>query len=291
MNGSSTIGLAFLGVGALSLVIGILLYLRTRRFLGSAVSVQGLVTGMVEAQGSEGGTTYKPVVEFTTVDGQAVTFTDLVGSSPPRYAAGTTVKVMYPPGDPQAARIPSWFRLWFLSSFSALFGVIFVGVGAVLALSGGEAQDEITLPGISIPSGVGIPSGGISIPPGLIPSGVIPSIPPAGADVLVIQQGSGSPQPVPVSCDSVRDLKGGKDREVRLSFEGGSLTFLASPYTGPGAYTAGNNLEVGGTVFAKGDALSGAVVFDQTGQAGVVNLVAGEKLATGTWDCSGVKVS
>lgn len=119
----------------------------------------------------------------------------------------------------------------------------------------------------------------------------MPSLPAPGADILVIQQGSGAPQPVPVTCESVRDVKGGKDREVRLIFAGGSLTFRASPYTGPGAYTPGSNLEVGGTVFGNGDSLSGAVVFDQTGQAGAVNLVAGEKLATGAWDCSGVKVS
>jgi len=280
MTESSTTGLAFLGVGAVSAVAAILLFLRSRRFLEGAVSVQGLVTGISERSGSEGGTVYSPVVQFTTVEGQSLTFTDSVGQSPPKYSEGDTVKVMYPPDKPGAARIPSWFRMWFLSSFSALFAVIFLGTGGFLYLSGSDSEPA-TVAG-------GIPTGVPSIPPDLLPSDVVPSLPPSGGSVLVVQEEAGAPPSrVTVTCESVRDVKG--DREVRLRFEGGTLTFRASPFTGPGAYTPASNLEVGGTLFeGAGSSLSGAVVFDATGQAGAVNLVAGSKIASGSWDCSDV---
>lgn len=71
MSDSSTVGLGLLAAGAVSALIAVALFLRSRRFLGNAVSVQGLVTAMEEGTGSEGGTVYRPVVEFTTVDGQA----------------------------------------------------------------------------------------------------------------------------------------------------------------------------------------------------------------------------
>src|SRR5688500_17574052 len=123
MSESSTLGLAFTAVGAVSAIVAILLYLRTRRFLASAVSVPGVVTAMVESAGSEGGTVYRPVVQFTTVEGQTTTFTEMVGTNPPKHVPGSTVKVMYPPGNPGGARIPGWFRLWFGPGFAGLFAV------------------------------------------------------------------------------------------------------------------------------------------------------------------------
>jgi hypothetical protein len=49
---------------------------------------------------------------------------------------------------------------------------------------------------------------------------------------------------------------------------------------------------VGGSVFKGADAsLSGVVVFDQSGQAGAINLVSGSTIATGAWDCKDAKVS
>jgi hypothetical protein len=281
MTESSTTGLAFLGVGAVSAVAAVLLFMRSRRFLEGAVSVQGLVTGISQRSDSEGGTVYSPVVQFTTVEGQSLTFTDAVGGNPPKYSEGDTVKVMYPPDKPGAARIPSWFRMWFLSSFSALFAVIFLGTGGFLYLSGSDSEAAAVAEGI--------PTGVPSIPPELLPSGVVPSLPPSGGSVLVVQEGSGAPSRVTVTCESVRDVK--QDRDVRLRFDGGTLTFRASPFTGPGAYTPASNLEVGGSLFEDaGSSLGGAVVFDATGQAGAVNLVAGSKIASGSWDCSDVEL-
>ena len=287
MSEPSTLGLAFLGIGAVSAIVALLLFMRTRRFLGDAVTVQGLVTGLVESSGGEGGTVWRPVVEFTTVEGQSVTFTDLVGNQPPKYTPGATVQVMYPPGNPQGARIPSWFRLWFLPAFSGLFAVIFLGVGAPLYLSGNGSEEPPLPPGITLPSG--LPTG--VIPTGPLPTDILPSRVPGLGSTLVVQRGSGIPQTYSPTCESVRDVRGGKTREVRLDLGGDTLIFRASPFTGPGPYTPEMNLQVGGTVFAGSEGITGAVVFDSSGQGGAVNLTAGSTFAAGTWDCTGVQVS
>jgi uncharacterized protein DUF3592 len=248
----------------------------------SATAAQGLVTGLEEGSGGEGGTVYRPIVQFTTAEGQVATFTESVGSSPPRYSVGQTVRVVYPPGNPSGARIPSWFGLWFIPAFAALFAVILIPLGAFLYFSGPD------LGAPEPPSVVTIPSN-VPLPPELASPGVLPTSIPTSGSVLVIQSGSGIPSPVQVTCDSVRDR--GKSREVRMSYQGGHLVFKASPYTGPGAYTPGSNLEVAITIFEGVNDLTGAVLFDQSGQAGAINLVAGDRIVTGSWDCKSVKVS
>lgn len=283
MGGLGSTGLIFIGIGALSAIIAVLLYMRTRRFLEDAVAVQGTVTGLSAHSSSEGGTTYSPIVQFTTVEGQAHTFTESVSSNPPRYQPGATVKVLYPPANPQKARVQGWFGLWYLPAFSALFALIFLGVGIPLSL----ADDAVTTAAQEgIPSEISslLPS----LEPGELPEG-LPSIdigaPPGSGPILVINDGSGVPRTLNPTCDSLRDTKGGKVREVKLSFDGGTLTFTASPFTGPGPYVAGTSLEVGGSVLQDGE-ISGAAIFDETGTAGVVNLVAGTSTVSGAWECS-----
>jgi Protein of unknown function (DUF3592) len=277
------VALILLGIGGLSLIAGILLIMSRRRFLRDAVSVQGTVAGHAERSGSEGGTVYSPVVQFTTMEGQALTFTESVASNPPRHQAGASVKVLYPPGNPQAARVAGWFGLWFLPTFALLFGLIFLAVGVPLYLF---VDDPLEAAGVSIPD----------LQESLLPSGLIPGGEPgagvpgsgqAGGPVLVVVQ-DGVPGRHAATCDSLRDLKGGKNREVRLGFDGQAVRFTATPFTGPGPYVAGQNLEATGSVFTDPSAeISGAVIFDNTGEAGVINLVAGNSTVSGSWSCAG----
>ena len=278
----SQIGLILLGVGGLMAAIALFFYFRTRRFLEDAVPAQGVVTGLIEGSGGEGGTVYRPVVQFTTADGQTSTFTENVGSNPPRFSVGQTVKVLYSPTDPSRARIPGFFGLWFVPTFLGLFGAALLAVGIFLALFGPDSAIDSTSSSSPPPP---LPSfdAGSPIVPGL-PSDLPTTIPEKGS-VLVVQQGQGNiPGTYQATCDSLR--KRGKSLEVRLSFDGGTLTFRASPYTGAGPYTPGNNLEVGGSVFqAAQEPVTGAVVFDQSERAGALNLVAGDTIASGAWDC------
>jgi hypothetical protein len=128
----SIVGPIFLGVGALMLAIGVFIYLRTRRFLETAVDAQGTVVGFEENHSSEGGPTYSPVVEFTGMDGQTRKFTDSVSSSPPGFDEGEVVPVKYDPKDPGRAKINKRFRLWFVTALLSSMGALFLIIGAVL---------------------------------------------------------------------------------------------------------------------------------------------------------------
>jgi hypothetical protein len=128
------IGPIFFGVGLLLLVIAIFLIYRTRRFLARAVDTTGTVISFVTSHSSEGGVTYKPVVQFQ-VGGQVVQFVDSMGSSPPSYEVGEVLPVKYDPLNPQKARPNKPFRLWFAPGLLILMGAIFGGIGAAMLLA------------------------------------------------------------------------------------------------------------------------------------------------------------
>lgn len=116
--------------------------------LYEAAEVQGAINSGGQAQGTvvdnsyqttQDGTTisgaYYPVVEFSTGEGQTVRFTDGIGSLPPDYEVGATVRVLYDPAEPQAARLWSWKRLWFAPTLFLAIGLLPVGVFALWQIS------------------------------------------------------------------------------------------------------------------------------------------------------------
>jgi len=58
------------------------------------------------------GASYAPVVDFRTMEGETIRFTDGVGTIPPDYEVGAEVKVLYDPHDAHNAQVVSWKRLW-----------------------------------------------------------------------------------------------------------------------------------------------------------------------------------
>lgn len=92
--------------GGVVLLVGLVLYARTRSFVARALSTQGTVVGLQRAGGSRG-TTLRPVVQFPLPDGTIVTFTNRWGSRPGRFGEGDVVPVLYDPAEPATARIAS----------------------------------------------------------------------------------------------------------------------------------------------------------------------------------------
>ena len=80
--------------------------LRARGLLESGTQAQGTVVDAKKdtSSGQYGGTTYSPVVRFTTVEGRTVEFTSAVGYSRSPDIGGA-VPVRYRPGDPEQAEI------------------------------------------------------------------------------------------------------------------------------------------------------------------------------------------
>jgi hypothetical protein len=109
------------------LLIGFILWFRTKRFVDHALRANGVVIGNTITS-SEGQGLYSPVVRFTAVDGSVVEFTEIVASYPPEYKGGDPIHVLYRRDNFQKAR---GFR-----KLSSLYwpAMIFGGIGGVFVL-------------------------------------------------------------------------------------------------------------------------------------------------------------
>lgn len=132
------------GIVGLAMLAGALaLYVNTRTFLQEATQAPGTVVELLPVR-SDGSTTWKPVVRFTTGAGREVEVRSSSSSSPPAYERGETVTVYYRPEAPASARISGFFSLWGGAVILASLGGVFFLVGAagfvVPALLGRKAD-------------------------------------------------------------------------------------------------------------------------------------------------------
>lgn len=122
-------------LGAVLLVAGLVVFVRTRRFLATAAVTQGTVVGYQQGRSSKGRVTYRPMVRFTTETGSVEEFTDSVSYSAPPYQEGAAVPVRYEANNPSKARLDSGFRLWLLPALLSGIGLAFLVIGVVLVLT------------------------------------------------------------------------------------------------------------------------------------------------------------
>ena len=115
-------------VGVLLLVGALLLWNHSRQFVASAHTAQGTVVELIESRDSDG-STYKPVVRFTAVDGREVTYTESFSGNPPPYEVGETVEVLFNTDKPHKARIKGFMSLWLGSTILGGMGLIFAAIG------------------------------------------------------------------------------------------------------------------------------------------------------------------
>ncbi|HEY2982253.1 MAG TPA: DUF3592 domain-containing protein, partial [Anaerolineales bacterium] len=89
--------ITFGGIGLVMLAIAGMLYFREQSFLQRAETATGTVTDFNMSSSSEGGSSYCPVIEFSTRDGQPVRYYGNVCSAPPAFDLGDQVEVLYDP--------------------------------------------------------------------------------------------------------------------------------------------------------------------------------------------------
>lgn len=125
------------------LAIGVISYLRTRRFLSNAVETRGIVTASeYKGQSSEdGGSMYSPKIRFTDSIGKQYEFTENWSSNRPDFNVGDEVIVLYDPANPQKARRGGnkwkfYFITWLLGGLGLLFSGILVIVIVVMFIVG-----------------------------------------------------------------------------------------------------------------------------------------------------------
>jgi hypothetical protein len=104
----------------------------TQRFISKAEKATGTVVEMVPARSSKGGTTWSPVVEFTTPEGKSVRLRPSFSSSPPAYDVGEKVEVFYRPEAPEKAKLDGFFALYLGPIILGGVGFIFFSVGSVM---------------------------------------------------------------------------------------------------------------------------------------------------------------
>jgi len=119
-------------VGAGLLACGLGFYHHSRNFLATCARADGtVVENTLGTMPSSASPVYYPKFSFQTPDGVTHTIASNSGSSPPSYNVGQHVQVLYTPGDPNSARLNSFWELWlaptvfFIMGAAGLIGWIF----------------------------------------------------------------------------------------------------------------------------------------------------------------------
>lgn len=121
----NSIALMLVGMG---FIIGAIYnYIETSRFVQSSAQTTGVVTNLQHRADL-----YYPVIRFRDANFEKHFIHSSTGSSTPYYELGETVRVYYSKSNPDDARIDSFWDLWFLVWFLALFGVAFASVSTLL---------------------------------------------------------------------------------------------------------------------------------------------------------------
>ncbi len=135
-----TLGGSLVAIGVVIVAGGLFGYVSTRRFVDRAARGEGTVARVeIEDDSGDGGTSFRPVVQFRTASGARVEFKSRQASNPAAYGEGDAVTVLYEPGAPDRAEIEGFWSLWFptllCGLIGAVFGAVFVAVGAVVLLA------------------------------------------------------------------------------------------------------------------------------------------------------------
>jgi Protein of unknown function (DUF3592) len=120
--------------GTVFVVVAVVLAGNTLLFLRTSVVATGTVLSnvRVEQRSSEDGqvtTTFSPEFTFADADGKSYTVLSANSSSPPEFAEGQTVRVLYNPVNPGSARIDSFTQLWVAPIIFGAFGVVVSAIG------------------------------------------------------------------------------------------------------------------------------------------------------------------
>lgn len=118
------------------LLIGIISYIRTKRFLNSAVETRGtVVEGVYKGQADGGGSMYSPKIQFTDTMGRIHEFTENWSSNRPVFKVGDEVIVLYNPENPlNARRGGKKWKFFFIAWLIGGLGMLFSGILLIIII-------------------------------------------------------------------------------------------------------------------------------------------------------------
>ncbi len=127
------------------LLIGIVSYVRAKRFLSKAIETRGTVVEEVYKGQSDGaGGMYSPRIRFNDSMGKPYEFTENWSGNRPDFKIGDEVIVLYDPAQPEKARRggKKWkffFIAWLLGGLGLLFtGLLFFFIILILIFPFGK---------------------------------------------------------------------------------------------------------------------------------------------------------
>lgn len=121
-----------LGLGLSLLGVGVFFAVKTRRLLRGGVTVQGTIVDFDAASGGSGVTTYSPIVEYQTADGETLRYRSKRTRSRKELKGtrGAQVPVTYDPAEPSRAMLPEGGEGMSMSLSVIVVGLAVAGAGA-----------------------------------------------------------------------------------------------------------------------------------------------------------------
>jgi len=123
-------------ISFIMLAIGIISYIRVKKFLALAVETRGtVVQNVFKGSGDGGGSMYSPKIRFTDRMGKEFEFTENWSSNRPDFKIGDEVIVLYDPARPQKARRggKKW-KFFFLAWLLGGMGILFSGILLIIII-------------------------------------------------------------------------------------------------------------------------------------------------------------
>jgi hypothetical protein len=117
-------------IGIACLIWSVVSYFRITKFLQRCIETSGEVIRLERTRGNRG-YDYAPVFCFQTANGESITVTSDISSSPPDFTEGESVRVRYDPSNPSDAKIHSFVQTWGDCVIPAAVGIIFLSVIAI----------------------------------------------------------------------------------------------------------------------------------------------------------------
>ena len=119
-------------LGSLGLLFALGSWIYLLHFTHVAVHSSGTVVEMQQQTDKDGTISYSPTFRFRDEVGAEQTVSSSLYASPPEFHIGDTVTVLYSHGNPQSARIDSFWQLWGLPSLAGFAGSVTFLVGLIM---------------------------------------------------------------------------------------------------------------------------------------------------------------
>lgn len=133
MKMATAIHMILLIIGLALLMLGIVSFSRARRLMTNGSLVQATVVENIPSRGSEGGTMYTPLMEYS-IDGSVSSFSPTAKANPPAYAVGEKVNLIYDPNNNNDIRIRSYWGVYLGSNIllAMALPMVLIGIGYFL---------------------------------------------------------------------------------------------------------------------------------------------------------------